>query len=57
MNEDAVWAILANELAAGGPMSDFLERSGANLVDRRTSHHPDPVEKLTAPVKGPAPRV
>jgi hypothetical protein len=48
MNEDAVWAILANELEECGPMSDFLERSGAKLVDRpvpRTSHRPDPIRK------------
>ena len=51
-----MWAILASELAEGGPMSDFLERSGANLVDRRTSHHPDSIQDA-APDKGPAPGV
>jgi hypothetical protein len=48
MNEDAVWAILANEIEEGGPMCGFLERSGAKLVDRpvpRTSHRPDPIRK------------
>jgi hypothetical protein len=34
MNEDAVWATLANEIEEGGPMSAFIERLGAKPVDR-----------------------
>jgi len=48
MNDDAVWAILANELEKRGPMSAFIERSGAKLVDRpvpHASHHPDSIQK------------
>ena len=48
MNEDAVWAILASELNERGPMSGFIERSGAKLVDRplrRASYHIDAVQR------------
>jgi hypothetical protein len=48
MNDDAVWTILANELEEAGPMSGFIERSGAKLIDRpvpRASHRPDSIQK------------
>ena len=54
MNDDAVWAILANELEEGGPMSAFIERSGAKLVDRPVpckSGHLDSIQ-MAALLKG-----
>jgi hypothetical protein len=48
MNEEAVWAILANELEEQGPMSGFLERSGAKLADRpvpRAYNRPESIQK------------
>jgi hypothetical protein len=44
MNDEAVRAILANELDEGGPMSAFIVRSGAKPVDR-TSYHLDSLQR------------
>ena len=48
MNDEAVRAILANELEEGGPMSAFIVRIGCQAVDRpilRTSYHLDSLQR------------